>query len=74
MWKVLRTGIWWPTLHNDVVGYARSYDVYQCIGKPSRRDEMSLVPQVLAGVLVSELCSIAAAVQPHVVLCKAKLV
>ena len=44
--KVFPTGLWWPTLHNDVAEYARSYDVFQRVGKPSRRDEMPLVPQV----------------------------
>ena len=33
-------------LHNDVANYARSCDVCQRVGKPSRRDEMSLVPYV----------------------------
>ena len=41
--KVLRVGLWWPTLHNDATDYARSYDVCQRVGKPSRRDEMPLV-------------------------------
>ena len=44
--KVLRAGLWWPTLHNDAADYAKSCDVYQRVGKPSRRDEMPLVPQV----------------------------
>ena len=44
--KVLCIRIWWPTLHNDVADYARSCDIYQRIGKPSRRDEMPLVLQV----------------------------
>ena len=44
--KVLCAGIWWPTLHNDAEKYTKSCDVCQCVGKPSRRDEMPLVPQV----------------------------
>ena len=44
--KVLQVGIWWPTLHNDVEGYARSYDVSQRIGKPSWWDEMLLAALV----------------------------
>ena len=44
--KVLRAGLWWPTLHNDAEDYARSCDVYQCTRKPSQWDEMLLVPQV----------------------------
>ena len=42
--KLLRAGIWWPTLHNDAAEYARSCDVCQRVGKPSRHDEMQLVP------------------------------
>ena len=42
--KVLRVGIWWPTLNGDVTDYARNCDVCQRTGKPSRRDEMLLVP------------------------------
>ena len=34
--KVLRGGIWWPTLHNDATDYAQSCDLYQRIEKPSR--------------------------------------
>ena len=26
-WKVLHTRLWWPTLHNDVVDYVRSWDI-----------------------------------------------
>ena len=44
--KVLHAGLWWPTLHNDATGYARSYDVCQRIGKPLWQDEMPLVPEV----------------------------
>ena len=45
-WKVLCAGLLWPMLHNDAADYAKSWDVYQRVGKPSRRDEMSLVLQV----------------------------
>ena len=44
--KVLRIEIWWTTLHNNVVDYARSYDFCQHVGKPSQQDEMALVPHV----------------------------
>ena len=44
--KVLHTGLWWPTLHNDAVEYAWSCEVCQHVDKPSRRDEMPLVLQV----------------------------
>ena len=42
--KVLRAGLWWPTLHKDAKDYARACDVCQRVGRPSRRDEMSLAP------------------------------
>jgi hypothetical protein len=44
--KVLRTGLWWPTLHRDAKEYYRACDVCQRVGKPSRRDEMPLAPQL----------------------------
>lgn len=44
--KVLRAGLWWPTLHKDAKEYCQVCDVCQRIGKASRRDEMPLVPQV----------------------------
>ena len=42
--KILRVGLWWPTLHSDATNYANSCVVCQRIGKPSRRDEFPLVP------------------------------
>jgi hypothetical protein len=44
--KVLRVGLWWPTLHRDAKDYYRACDVFQRVGKPSRRDEMPLAPQL----------------------------
>ena len=44
--KVLTAGLWWPTVHKDAKEFCRSYDVCQRTGKPSRRDEMPLKPQV----------------------------
>jgi transposase InsO family protein len=44
--KVLRAGLWWPTLHKDDKEYCRAYDVCQRVEKPSRRDEMPLAPQL----------------------------
>jgi transposase InsO family protein len=44
--KVLRAGLWWPTLHRDAKDYYRACDVCQRVGKPSRRDEMPLAPQL----------------------------
>jgi transposase InsO family protein len=46
MQKILRAGLWWPTLHKDAKEYYRSCDICQRVGKPSRRDEMPLAPQL----------------------------
>jgi hypothetical protein len=46
MHKVLHTGLWWPIVHKDAKEYFQKCDVYQRVGKPNRRDEMSLIPQV----------------------------
>jgi hypothetical protein len=46
MHKVLRDGLWWPTLHKDAKEFYRACDVCQRVGKPSRRDEMPLAPQL----------------------------
>jgi hypothetical protein len=42
--KVLRAGLWWPTLHRDAKDYARACNVCQRVGKPSKRDEIPLAP------------------------------
>jgi transposase InsO family protein len=44
--KVLRAGLWWPTLHKDAKDYYRAYDKFQRVGKPSRRDKIPLAPQL----------------------------
>jgi transposase InsO family protein len=44
--KVFRDGLWWPTLHIDAKDYYRACDVCQRVGKPSRRDDMPLAPQL----------------------------
>ena len=44
--KVLTVGLWWPIVHKDAKEFYRSYNVCQRTGKPSRRDEMPLRPQV----------------------------
>jgi hypothetical protein len=44
--KVLRVGLWWPTLHRDAKDYYKACDVCQRVGKLSRRDEMPLAPQL----------------------------
>jgi hypothetical protein len=44
--KILRVGLWWPTLHKDAKEYYRAYDVCQRVGKPSRRDKIPLASQL----------------------------
>jgi hypothetical protein len=44
--KVLCTRLWWPTIHRDSKEYYEICDVCQRVGKPNRRDEMPLQPQV----------------------------
>ena len=44
--KVLIVGLWWPIVHKDAKEFCRSCDVCQRIGKPSRRHEIPLKPQV----------------------------
>jgi hypothetical protein len=44
--NILCARIWWPTLHKDVKEYCQSCNVCQRVGKPSRRDEIPLNPQV----------------------------
>jgi len=44
--KVLRIGLWWPAIHKDSKEYCQQCDVCQRLGKPNRRDEMPLRPQV----------------------------
>jgi hypothetical protein len=45
-WKILRAGLWWPTLHKDAKEYYRACDVCQRVGNPYIRDEMPLAPQL----------------------------
>ena len=44
--KVLRAGLWWPTLHQDSKSYCKACDVCQRMGRPSRMDEIPLNPQM----------------------------
>jgi hypothetical protein len=44
--KVLRVGLWWPMIHKDLKEYCQRCDVCQRVGKPNKRDEMPLRPQV----------------------------
>ena len=44
--KILRVGLYWPMLHKDSKAYYTACDACQRMGRPSRRDEMSLNPQM----------------------------
>jgi hypothetical protein len=44
--KVLHARLWWPIVHKYSKEYCQKRDVFQRVGKPSRRDEMTLRPQV----------------------------
>jgi hypothetical protein len=44
--KVLRAGLWWPTIQRYLKEYCKKCDVCQRVGKPNKRDEMPLRPQV----------------------------
>jgi hypothetical protein len=44
--KVLRAGLWWPTIHRYAKEYCQKCDVCQRVGKPNIRDDMPLRPQV----------------------------
>jgi hypothetical protein len=46
MQKVLCAGLWWPTFHKDAKEYFQKCDVCERVGKPNRRDEMPIIPQV----------------------------
>jgi hypothetical protein len=46
MQKVLRASLWWPTLQKYAKEYYKAYDVCQRVGKPSRRYDMPLAPQL----------------------------
>ena len=44
--NILIAGLWWPTIHKDAKEYCHSCDICQRIGRPSKRDEVPMVPQV----------------------------
>ena len=44
--KILTAGLWWPTIHKDAREYCHNCDICHRTRKPSRRDEMPLVPEV----------------------------
>ncbi len=45
--NILHVGLRWPTLHQDSKAYCKVCDVCQRTGRPSRRDEMPLNPQIM---------------------------
>lgn len=42
-WKVLQSGLFWPTLFKDAHDYCQQCDICQRTGRISKRDEMPLV-------------------------------
>jgi len=46
MQNILHVGLWWPAIHQDSKAYCKACDVCQRTGRPSRRDEMTLIPQM----------------------------
>jgi hypothetical protein len=44
--KALHVGLWWPAVHKDSKEYCQNCDFCQRIGKPNRRDEIPIRPQV----------------------------
>jgi hypothetical protein len=44
--KILRAGLWWPTISKDAKEYCENFDFCQRVGKPSKRDELPLRPRV----------------------------
>jgi len=42
--KILKSGYYWPTTHQDAVDLVKSYDVCQRQGAISRRDELRMTP------------------------------
>jgi hypothetical protein len=45
-YKILQVGYYWPTLHRDAQQYTSHCDECQRMGKPTRRNEIPLQPQV----------------------------
>lgn len=42
--KILKAGLWWPTVFKDAQDYMKSCYVCKWLGKPSRRHELLLHP------------------------------
>lgn len=45
--KILTTGYYWPTLHQDAASYTKKCDKCQRMGCPTKSNEMPLNPQVV---------------------------
>jgi hypothetical protein len=45
-YKILQVGYYWPTLHRDAQQYTLHCDECQRMGKPTKRNEIPLQPQV----------------------------
>jgi len=45
--NILHAGLWWPTLNKDAKEFYQSCNICERLGKPSRKDEIPLAPQVL---------------------------
>lgn len=44
--NILNVGLWWPALLKDAKDFFQNYNVSQKVGKPSKRDEITLCPQL----------------------------
>ena len=44
--NIIRTGLWWPTLHQDSKAYCKACDACQRTGRPSWMDDITLNPQM----------------------------
>ena len=42
--KILKAGLWWPTVHKDNTTFVKKCDVCQRMGCPSHIDELPLHP------------------------------
>lgn len=45
--KIMHIGLWRPTIFRDMKECCKACDVFQRVGKLSRRDEMPLNPQLM---------------------------
>lgn len=45
--KIMCIVLWWPTIFWDTKDYCRNCDVCQCVGNPSKMNDIPLNPQVI---------------------------